>query len=134
VIACLLDTNVVIALLAGRSATLANRVMIHPPGSIALPAIVLHELYFGAHRSAQVQHNLETIRLLAADFPILDFGRDDALASGEIRARLAALGTPIGPYDALIAGQAMARNLMLVTNNTREFQRVEGLRIDDWTL
>ena len=73
------------------------------------------------------------MRLLFADFPILDFDQRDAFAAGEIRAALAAKGTSIGPYDVLIAGQAKARGLMLVTNNAGEFNRVDGLRVDDWS-
>ena len=133
-ISYLLDTNAVIALLGGRSVIFAEKIMERSPGSIALPAVVMHELYYGAHRSKRVAHNLETLRLLSADFPILDFDQQDAFASGEIRAALAAQGTPIGPYDVLIAGQARARGLVLVTNNLREFERVDGLRIEDWTL
>ncbi len=64
---------------------------------------------------------------------MLDLDREDARAAGEIRAALARQGTPIGPYDVLIAGQAKARALTLVTGNLAEFQRVEGLRIEDWT-
>lgn len=77
--------------------------------------------------------NLETLRLLFTDLEILDLEREDARAAGEIRAELARRGTPIGPYDVLIAGQAMARGLPLVTNNTAEFERVAGLRLEDWT-
>jgi tRNA(fMet)-specific endonuclease VapC len=65
-------------------------------------------------------------------FEVLDFDREDARKAGEIRASLANAGTPVGPYDVLIAGQAVARGLTLVTNNTREFQRVASLRIEDW--
>jgi tRNA(fMet)-specific endonuclease VapC len=97
------------------------------------PPIVVHELYFGAHKSAKIQHNLETFRLLFADFPILDFDLRDAYFAGEIRAALATHGTPIGPYDVLIAGQAKARELVIITNNIREFARVEALRAEDWT-
>jgi tRNA(fMet)-specific endonuclease VapC len=71
--------------------------------------------------------------LLLADFPVLDFDQRDAYVAGDIRAALAAKGTPIGPYDALIAGQARARDLVVVTNNTGEFARVDGLRVEDWT-
>ncbi|PYE88237.1 type II toxin-antitoxin system VapC family toxin [Phyllobacterium leguminum] len=127
-----LDTNVVIGLIARKSEALVRRVLDSPPGSIGLSSIVIHELYFGAHKSAKVQHNLETLRLLLADFPVLDFDSHDAFIAGEIRAALAAKGTPIGPYDVLIAGQAKARDLVLVTNNIGEFDRVEGLRVEDW--
>ncbi|THK36492.1 type II toxin-antitoxin system VapC family toxin [Ensifer sp. MPMI2T] len=130
----LLDTNAVIALIGGKSDTLVSRVLQSPPGSIGLPSVVAYELYFGAQKSAKVQHNLETLRLLMADFPILDFDQNDAFVAAEIRAALAAKGTPIGPYDVLIAGQAKARGLILVTNNVGEFNRVENLRVEDWSL
>ena len=129
----LLDTNAVIALLTGRSPRLIDKVTSSPVGSLALPAIVVHELYFGAYRSARIEHNLETLRLLIADIPVLDFDTQDAIVSGEIRAGLANSGRPIGPYDVLIAGQAKARRLTLVTNNVGEFERVEGLQVEDWT-
>lgn len=130
----LLDTNAVIALIGGKSHTLVSRVLQSPQGSIGLSSVVAYELYFGAQKSAKVQHNLETLRLLMADFPILDFDQNDAFVAGEIRAALAAKGTPIGPYDVLIAGQAKARGLILVTSNVGEFNRVENLRVEDWSL
>ncbi|MBP0110002.1 tRNA(fMet)-specific endonuclease VapC (fragment) [Bradyrhizobium vignae] len=76
---------------------------------------------------------METLRLLFSDLDILDLDQEDARAAGEIRAELAKHGTPIGPYDILSAGQAMARGLPLVSNNTAEFQRIAGLRLEDWT-
>lgn len=130
----LLDTNAVIALIGRKSDALVSRVLDSPQGSIGLPSIVAYELDFGAQKSAKVQHNLETLRLLMADLPILDFDQNDAFVAGEIRAALAAKGTPIGPYDVLIAGQAKARGLTLITNNVGEFDRVENLRVEDWSL
>lgn len=129
----MLDTNAVISLIGRKSERLLQGVLAKPQGSIALSSIVAHELYFGAQKSAKVEHNLETLRLLYQDFPILDFDQRDAFYAGKIRAVLAAKGTPIGPYDVLIAGQAKARNLIVVTNNMSEFQRVEGLSVEDWT-
>jgi tRNA(fMet)-specific endonuclease VapC len=134
VISHILDTNAVIALIGRKSDALVTRVLHSPQGIIGLPSVVAYELYFGAQKSAKAQHNLETLRLLIADFPILDFDRNDAFVAGEIRAALAAKGTPIGPYDVLIAGQAKARGLTLVTNNVGEFNRVENLRVEDWSL
>jgi tRNA(fMet)-specific endonuclease VapC len=133
VISHVLDTNAVIALLGGRSEKLAQRVFARPPGAVALPTIVAHELYFGAFRSRRVAHNLETLRLLTADVPVLEFDANDALVSGDVHASLATKGTPIGPYDVLIAGQAKARGLTVVTNNTGEFERIAGLSVEDWT-
>lgn len=129
----LLDTNAVISLVARRSEPLLQRVETSEPGSLAVSSVVAHELYFGAYRSERVAYNLETLRLLFTDLAILDFDREDGRVAGEIRAELKRRGTPIGPYDTLIAGQAKARGLTLVTNNTGEFSRIAGLRIEDWT-
>jgi len=129
----LLDTNAVIALVARRSEPLLRRVEATAPGALAISSIVAHELYFGAYRSQKMEFNLETLRLLFADLDILDLDQEDARAAGEIRAELARRGTPIGPYDVLIAGQAMARGLPLVSNNTAEFERIAGLKLEDWT-
>lgn len=132
-IAYLLDTNAVITALNARSPALMARITARTPGEIAIPAIVAHELYFGAYRSQKIEYNLENLRLFFADFPIIELTQDDTRCAGQIRAALAARGTPIGPYDILIAGQARARDLTLVTNNTGEFARVDGLTLDDWT-
>lgn len=129
----LLDTNAIIALLTRHSERLLARVRALQPGQIGLPAIVVHELYFGAYKSQKIDFNLETIRRLLADLVVVELDREDARAAGEIRATLARKGTPIGPYDVLVAGQAVARNLTLVTNNTSEFSRVDALRLQDWT-
>lgn len=129
----LLDTNAVIELVARRSDALLRRVEAAKPGSLAVSSVVAHELYYGAFRSEKIAFNLETLRLLFTDLAIIDFDREDARVAGEIRAELKRRGTPIGPYDTLIAGQAKARGLALVTNNTGEFSRVEGLQIEDWT-
>ncbi|MEY9359595.1 tRNA(fMet)-specific endonuclease VapC [Bradyrhizobium yuanmingense] len=129
----LLDTNAVIALVTRRSEPLLRRVEATEPGALAISSIVAHELYFGAYRSQKIEFNLETLRLLFTDLDILDLDQEDARAAGEIRAELARRGRPIGPYDLLIAGQAIARGLPLVSNNTAEFQRIAGLRLEDWT-
>lgn len=130
----LLDTNAVIALTTRRSDALLRRVEASEPGSLAISAIVAHELYYGAYQSQKIAFNLETLRLLFSDLTVLDLDREDARVAGEIRAELARLGSPIGPYDVLIAGQAKARGLTLVTNNTGEFSRVPDLRVEDWSL
>ena len=90
----------------------------------------MFELYYGAYRSARVQRNLELLENIL--LPKLEFDSGDAMAAGQIRAILAEAGTPIGPYDVLIAGQALSRGMCLVTRNTREFQRVAGLQVTDW--
>jgi tRNA(fMet)-specific endonuclease VapC len=126
----LLDTNVVIAILEDTSAPTARRAKRERIEDLGISAIVANELFYGAFRSRRTAENLS--RLDELRFPIIDFDRDDARQAGIIRAELAARGTPIGPYDLLIAGHAVARDLILVTHNTREFRRVPGLQIEDW--
>lgn len=100
------------------------------PADVAVSSVVMHELFYGAYRSTRLDANLARVRALR--FAILDFDAGDAEAAGRIRASLAAKGTPIGPYDVLIAGQALARDLMLVTRNVGEFGRVDDLRFENW--
>jgi tRNA(fMet)-specific endonuclease VapC len=125
----LLDTNAVIALMKGNSGFLA-RLRQHRPRDFAISSIVAHELYYGAYKSQNAAENLK--RVEALQFEVLDFDTEDARHAGEVRAELALAGTPSGPYDALIAGQALARALTLVTRNTREFRRVSKLNVEDW--
>ncbi|MEJ1160878.1 type II toxin-antitoxin system VapC family toxin [Prosthecomicrobium sp. N25] len=126
----LLDTNAVIALMEDRTGPLAARLRRLPADAVAMSAIVLHELAYGAYGSGKIEQNLRNLSRLA--FEVLDFTAADALCAGEIRARLRKAGTPIGPYDVLIGAQALARDLILVTANVREFARIEGLKVEDW--
>jgi len=126
----LLDANVVIGLLNDATSKLAQRARREKPTDIAISAIVAHELFYGAFKSQRATQNVASIDNL--QFEVLEFDKEDARQAGEVRALLASRGTPIGPYDVLIAGQAKSRNLILVTNNTDEFGRVPGLRLDNW--
>jgi tRNA(fMet)-specific endonuclease VapC len=126
----LLDTNAMIGLLNRSSLELEARVRQHPASDIGISAIVTHELYYGAYKSQRVAENLERLGMIRLETVALD--REDAVAAGNIRAALAKTGMPIGPYDVLIAGQALARGLILVTNNLREFARIDGLKLEDW--
>jgi tRNA(fMet)-specific endonuclease VapC len=126
----LLDTNAVIGVLKDVDSPLAHRVRQHHPSEIGISSIVAHELFYGAFKSQRAEQNVT--RVDALRFEVLDFDREDARQAGAIRARLALAGQPIGPYDVLIAGQAMARQLVLVTRNVGEFQRIEGLQVEDW--
>lgn len=123
------DTNVFIALAARRESVL-QKLRFIATQDIALSAIVRFELFYGAVNSSRREQNRQNV--LQLQFPTLPFEDEDAFRAAEIRAVLKSLGTPIGPYDVLIAGQAMARDLTLVTRNTREFSRVEGLRVENW--
>lgn len=125
----LLDTNAIIALLKGESSFI-QRLTIQPVQAYGVSAIVAHELYYGVFRSARVAENLE--RLEGLRFPVIEFDAEDARQAGAVRAALARAGEPIGPYDVLIAGQALARGLTLITRNVREFARVPELKFEDW--
>lgn len=125
-----LDTNAVISLMNGKPAGLRDRVRRLAPDEAVMSTVVLHELVWGAYKSERVEKNLERLRRLR--LPIVAFGDEDAHAAGQIRAELNRIGTPIGPYDLLIAGQARARGLTVVTGNVREYGRVEGLAVEDW--
>jgi tRNA(fMet)-specific endonuclease VapC len=127
----LLDANAVIELLNEPGGSVARRVRSHDPAEIALSVIAIHELFYGAFKSRRKEHNLALVDGLL--FEVVPFDREDARQAGEIRADLTALGQPIGPFDALIAGQARARSMTLITANTREFKRVSGLALEDWS-
>lgn len=90
----------------------------------------MFELTYGALKSARAAENLKVLGDIGMQ--ALDITTDDARAAGQIRYQLEHSGTPIGAYDVLIAGQALARDLTLVTRNTREFARVDGLRVENW--
>ncbi len=126
----LLDTNAVIALLNDPSGPVSRRLHRLAPADVGVSAVVTHELYFGAYKSQRQDHNLAIVDALR--FHVLPFDRGDSRHAGEIRAALAAQGTPIGGYDVLIAGQARARQLVLVTRNIKEFARVDGLLAENW--
>jgi len=128
----LLDTNAVIASLRDRTSALARQLRAQPPADFAVSAIGAHELFYRAFKGARAQHNLALVEAL--QFQILEFDKEDARQAGRIRALLSTSGLDIGPYDVLIAGQAVARDLTLVTHNAAEFARVPGLRIADWEI
>ncbi len=125
----LLDTNALIALLKGDQ-TFIDRLRAHQPSDFGMSSITHHELCFGAYKSRRAEANLRNIRSL--EFEVLPISKTDAERAGEIRAALGVKGTPIGPYDVLVAGQAVARSLTLITHNVGEFARVEGLAFEDW--
>ena len=132
----LLDTNVCIALINLSSSKVRARFMqaTQRNATISTSSIVAHELWYGVAKSQLVAQNARALAaFLGRDVAALDYTEQDAQAAGEIRAELERQGKRIGEYDTLIAGQAYARGLTLVTANTREFRRVKGLAVEDWT-
>jgi tRNA(fMet)-specific endonuclease VapC len=132
-----LDTNAVIAAINRRKPELRRRLesAIAAEAPIGLPTIVLFELRYGIARSARPQENAAILAaFLTLDMSHWPFELEDAEEAGDIRTELERAGTPIGPYDVLIAAQARRRGALLVTANTGEFTRVPGLRIEDWAI
>lgn len=127
----LLDTNIVIYVIKNRPQK-AREQFTRYQGSLALSSVSLMELFYGAEKSAQPQRNWRDVEGFAARLQVLDYDTSAAAHTGQIRAHLARLGTPIGPYDAMIAGHARASGLVLVTNNVAEFARVPGLQLENW--
>jgi tRNA(fMet)-specific endonuclease VapC len=101
---------------------------------VLLSGVALFELWHGVHKSAEFDRNrLVLVRYLAGSVRPVAFDEDDAAEAGRLRALLERAGTPIGPYDLLIAAQASRRSWTLATGNVREFARVPGLAVEDWT-
>ncbi|MCC5636220.1 type II toxin-antitoxin system VapC family toxin [Nostoc sp. CHAB 5844] len=128
----LLDTNVCIRLINSSSAAVINHLANQQPEDIFISAITQLELYYGAYRSLHTERNLEILERFFSQFNIISFNSEMAKIAGKIRADLAANGIPIGPYDLQIAATAIAKNFILVTHNTREFSRINGLKLEDW--
>lgn len=128
----LLDTNVCIRIINGRSVLARQKLLSHPADEIIVCSIVRAELFYGASKSQTPEATLRKQSLFLMPFASLPF--DDAAATmyGKIRAELEQAGTPIGPLDLQIAAIALAHQLTLVTHNTREFSRIPHLQLEDW--
>ena len=127
----LLDTNIVIYTMKNRPQKVRRRFKEHQ-GRICISVITLGELVFGAERSLYVERNLADIEAMTARLEVLAFDLRAAHQFGQIKAALTKAGQIIGPYDMMIAGHARAFGLTLVTNNIKEFQRVQGLVLENW--
>ncbi len=130
-----LDTNAVIAAINRRQPNVRRRLEAALAGGtpVGIPTIVLFEMRYGIAKSARVQENAAILTaFLALNVTPWPFEPEDAQEAAEVRAALERAGTPIGPYDLLIAAQARLRHAVLVTANTGEFARVPGLRTEDW--
>jgi tRNA(fMet)-specific endonuclease VapC len=128
----MLDTNACIGILNDRSAALRERLLQMDPEKVAISQIVRYELEFGVCNSSRVERNRANLAHFLRYVQVLDWGEEQAVEAAQIRCELARKGQPIGPYDILIAAHARSLSAILVTHNTREFGRVDGLRWEDW--
>jgi tRNA(fMet)-specific endonuclease VapC len=130
--AFLLDTNVCIDYLTGRYPTVVARIQDSSPEDLYLSVVVVAELRYGADHSARRRTNHSRINVLIEEVEPLDFDLRAAATYGRVRSQLEAGGAPIGPNDMLIAAHALSRGLTVVTDNTEEFGRVKGLKVENW--
>ncbi len=101
---------------------------------MCISSVTLIELVYGAEKSAVPEKNLRVVEGFVARLEVLNYGNDAAILTGQIRAELAKAETPIGPYDSMMAAHARSLGLIMVTNNTREFERISGLHLEDWSV
>jgi tRNA(fMet)-specific endonuclease VapC len=130
-LAYLLDTNIVIHVIKRRPLAVLD-VFNRRSGRMCISSITLAELLHGVEKSDRLEHNLRQVEDFCSRLSVLDYGPKAAAHYGEIRARLERAGTPIGVNDLQIAAHARSEGLILVSNNLREFERIEGLRLENW--
>ena len=131
----LLDTNACIALINGTPPAVRRRFQraITKEATVLLSSIVAFELWYGVAKSERAEANTQRLSaFFAGPLEWTLFDEDDAREAGAVRAELERAGRPIGAYDVLIAGHARRRGARLVTSNVREFERVAGLKWEDW--
>ena len=128
----MLDTNICIYAIKHKPETVIKRFLAHDPDEMCISSITYAELMYGVEKSQAVDKNRIAMSLFLSPITILKFSDRAAEEYGQIRAELERKGTPIGPMDMLIAAHAKAEKLILVTNNVREFERVQNLKIENW--
>lgn len=128
----LLDTNICIYLIKNRPLAVIEQFKLHSPQDVAISTITLFELQYGVEKSQYRRQSLNALSKFLLPLQLLDVDRSSALTAAAIRAQLEKQGRPIGPYDLLIAGLAKSRNMVLVTNNTKEFTRIKDLELENW--
>lgn len=128
----MLDTNICIYAIKNKPKEVIERLKKHDPCEICISSVTYAELIHGVEKSKAVDKNRVALTLLLADVEILSFDAKAAEGYGEIRAELERKGTPIGPLDMMIAGHAKSLGYTVVTNNIKEFERIVGLRFENW--
>ena len=129
----MLDINICIYAIKHKPPEVIKNFLTHNPDDICVSSITYGELMHGVEKSQAVERNRAAMILFLSSISILSFDSYAAEEYGKVRAELERKGTPIGPMDMLIAGHARSERLILITNNTREFFRVENLEVEDWT-
>jgi tRNA(fMet)-specific endonuclease VapC len=129
----LLDTNICIYLINERSSRVLEKLVSLDPAEVAISSVTLAELQYGVEKSEARERNAKALDMFVVPMEVLPFDADAARAYGGVRADLERRGKPIGGMDLMIAAHALSARATLVTNNTREFTRVRGLLVENWT-
>lgn len=128
----LLNTNICIYIIKKKPEEVIKRFLKIKPDSIGISSITVSELYYGIAKSSKPNENTIALEQFILPLTMLDFNKDDSIAYGRLRAKLEQKGKLIGAMDMLIAAQALSRDLIIVTNNEREFKKIEGLSVENW--
>jgi tRNA(fMet)-specific endonuclease VapC len=128
----MLDTNICIELIRYKSPGMLKKLVSHLPGEVCISSITLAELAHGIEKSTQRDKNLLALQQFILPLELADFGQEAAIIYGKIRAELEKSGHMIGSMDMLIGAHALNLDAILVTNNTREFNRIKDLKLEDW--
>jgi tRNA(fMet)-specific endonuclease VapC len=127
----MLDTNIAIYTIKNKPNEVRESFKAHD-GQMCISSVTLMELVYGAEASAAVERNLRDVEGFAARLEVLPYDNEAAAHTGQLRAELRKMGRPIGPYDEMIAGHARSQGLVVVTNNTKQFENVPGIRLVNW--
>ena len=130
----LLDTNICIYAMKDKYPALSKKLFQIPPSDIFISSVTVSELEYGCSKSNWENRSRNVMNLFLSAFTIIAFDEKDARIAGRVRAKLMKSGTPIGPYDIQIAAQGLSRGLTVVTHNTKEFERIPELKLEDWVL
>ncbi len=128
----LLDTNICIYIIKRKPEEVIKRFLKLKPDSIGISSISVSELYYGVAKSSKPNENTIALEQFILPLTVLNYNKEDSIAYGRLGAKLESKGKLIGAMDMLIAAQALARELVLVTNNEREFKKIEGLSVENW--
>lgn len=128
----LLDTNICSYLMKGTYPALEEKILSMPVSDLAISSITVFEFEYGAAKKGWGENTHRKMHMMLSPFTVIPFDTKDAIVAGEIRADLAKRGVQIGVYDILIAAQGLARDMTVVTHNTREFMRVPNIKLEDW--
>ncbi|MBU2444653.1 MAG: type II toxin-antitoxin system VapC family toxin [Bacteroidetes bacterium] len=128
----LLDTNICIYIIKKKPDRVIKRFLKMKPDTIGVSSITVSELYYGVLKSSKPNENAVALEQFLLPLVVISFNKDDAIAYGNLREKLERSGNIIGSMDMLIGAQALNRELILVTNNEKEFSRIEGLSLENW--